>query len=59
MKCNFLLASTKSTDLEDALATEMEKTQLMEENMKKLDEAKKKGDEVLAQESLPTPNDPR
>ena len=49
MKCNFLLASTKSTDLEDALATEMEKTQLMEENMKKLDEAKKKGDEVLAQ----------
>ena len=24
MKCNFLLASTKSTDLEDALATEME-----------------------------------
>ena len=41
--------SQQSTELKDALESEMEKTKIMEQSMKKLDQEMKKGDELLAQ----------
>jgi len=41
--------SQQSNDLKDALDAEMEKTRLMEESMKKLDDEMKRSDELLAQ----------
>ena len=43
------LVSLQSNVLKDALEAEMEKTKLMEESMKKLDDEMKKSDELLAQ----------
>ncbi len=44
-----LKGSQQSNDLKDALDAEMEKTRLMEESMKKLDDEMKRSDELLAQ----------
>lgn len=44
-----ILDSHDSNQLKDALEKEMEKTKLMEESMKKLDEEIKRSDELLAQ----------
>ena len=41
--------SQQSNELKDALEAEMEKTKLMEDSMKKLDDEMKRGDELLAQ----------
>jgi hypothetical protein len=41
--------SQQSNDLKDALDAEMEKTRLMEESMKKLDDEMSKSDELLSQ----------
>ena len=43
------VGSQQSTELKDALDAEMEKTKIMEQSMKKLDQEMKKGDELLAQ----------
>ena len=43
------VGSQQSTELKDALDSEMEKTKIMEQSMKKLDQEMKKGDELLAQ----------
>ena len=43
------IGSQQSTELKDALDSEMEKTKIMEQSMKKLDQEMKKGDELLAQ----------
>ena len=41
--------SQHSNELKDALEAEMEKTRLMEESMKKLDDEMRKSDELLGQ----------
>ena len=46
---SYYVGSQQSTELKDALESEMEKTKIMEQSMKKLDQEMKKGDELLAQ----------
>ena len=41
--------SQQSNELKDALEAEMEKTKLMEESMKQLDEEMRRSDELLSQ----------